>query len=285
MAKKVLIADTLAIPVTVGYGDVGALDSPSAVLVMLFYTMQIYFDFSGYCDMATGIGCMFNIDITQNFNSPYKSITILDFWKRWHMTLTRFLTNYVYIPLGGSRKGRIRTYLNVCVVFLISGIWHGANWTFILWGAMHGVFSVITRIFRSFFEKLPKYVSWLITFIFINITWIYFRAASIGEANAMIKRIFSLEVTESLKITDVSEIPEIYAVQFLLHRLGDNAVTGAVLITVLVCSLIASVTLKNTDEKLLGFVPTRMNLAGTAMLFVWCLISCAGVTTFIYWNF
>ena len=134
MAKKVLIADTFSKVVVVGYTDVGALNMVSALIVMVCYSLQIYFDFSGYCDMALGIGYLFDMELPINFNSPYKAASIVEFWDRWHMTLTRFFTKYVYIPLGGSRRGRVRTYVNIFIVFFVSGIWHGANWTFLLWG-------------------------------------------------------------------------------------------------------------------------------------------------------
>ena len=163
LAKKVLIADTLGKVVNWGYLDVGALDRTNAIIVILCYTLQIYFDFSGYCDMATGIGKMFNIDLPMNFNSPYRAVTILDFWNRWHMTLTRFFTRYVYIPLGGNRKGKLRTYINVFIVFTVSGIWHGANWTFIVWGMVHGLFNIFTRIFKKYIDKLPKFINWFIS--------------------------------------------------------------------------------------------------------------------------
>ncbi len=110
------------------------LSSTDAFLVMLAYTFQLYFDFSGYCDMAMGISRMFNLELPLNFNSPYKALSPVEFWKRWHMTLTRFLRTYIYFPLGGSRKGSLRTYMNIMIVFLVSGFWHGAAWTFILWG-------------------------------------------------------------------------------------------------------------------------------------------------------
>ncbi len=134
LAKKVLVADTFGKVVNWGFSDITLLDSTNAVLVMLSYTFQIYFDFSGYCDMASGIGSMMNIELPINFNSPYKAVSIVDFWNRWHITLTRFFTKYVYIPLGGNQKGEGRMYINIFIVFFISGLWHGANWTFILWG-------------------------------------------------------------------------------------------------------------------------------------------------------
>ena len=149
LAKKVLLADVFGQMVTYGYRFTDVLNSTEAICVILAYTIQIYFDFSGYCDMAVGIGKMMNIDLPQNFNSPYKARTIIEFWERWHMTLTRFFTKYVYIPLGGSRKGAVRTYVNVFLVFLISGFWHGANWTFVLWGVMHGIFNILTRMCKK----------------------------------------------------------------------------------------------------------------------------------------
>lgn len=153
LAKKVLIADLFGNVANIGFGDVAELNTLTALITMFAYTIQIYFDFSGYCDMATGVALMFNIKLPMNFNSPYKATTITEFWKRWHITLTRFFTQYVYIPLGGNRKGKIRTYINVLIVFLLSGIWHGANYTFIVWGILQGVGSVITRIFKDRIEK------------------------------------------------------------------------------------------------------------------------------------
>ena len=175
LGKKVIVADSFGILVNQAFSDVSALGTVNAVLAMLAYTFQIYFDFSGYCDMATGIGKMMNIDITMNFNSLYKAITIIDFWKRWHITLTRFFTRYIYIPLGGNRKGTVRTYVNIMIVFLVSGIWHGANWTFIVWGVIHGIANVLTRIVDKstgiFSKKQNKAInaaSWLFTFVFVN---------------------------------------------------------------------------------------------------------------------
>ena len=137
-------------------GNYALLSSLEVIVIMFSYTFQLYFDFSGYCDVAIGIGKMFNFEFPQNFNSPYKAATIGDFWKRWHITLTRFFTRYVYIPLGGSREGKFKTYINIMIVFLISGIWHGANLTFILWGFIHGVILVFEKIFRVFSETLSE---------------------------------------------------------------------------------------------------------------------------------
>ena len=178
LAKKVLIADTFGKAVNWGFGNIPELDSISAFIVMISYTFQIYYDFSGYSDMALGIAKMMNLDLPLNFNSPYKALTITEFWDRWHMTLTRFFTKYIYIPLGGSRKGKIRTYINTLLVFLVSGLWHGANWTFVLWGGLHGGFSVFTKHYKMLFERMHPALRWLITFTFINVSWILFQSDS-----------------------------------------------------------------------------------------------------------
>ena len=148
LVKKAVIADTLSGSVSWGYSHLGSgLTSMDAILTMLAYTFQIYFDFSGYCDMATGLGYMFNIHIPMNYNSPYKALSVVEFWKRWHLTLTRFLRTYVYFPLGGSRRGTVRTYINIIIVFLVSGLWHGANWNFICWGLYYFVLLLIEKNF------------------------------------------------------------------------------------------------------------------------------------------
>jgi D-alanyl-lipoteichoic acid acyltransferase DltB (MBOAT superfamily) len=291
MVKKVLVADTLAHPVTWGYAHVESLDSLTAFMLMLFYTLQIYFDFSGYCDMATGIGHMFNIKITQNFNSPYKALDILDFWKRWHMTLTRFLTRYIYIPLGGNRKGKVRTYVNVMVVFFVSGLWHGANWTFILWGMLHGLFSVITRAFQGFFAKIPKAVGWLITFAFLNITWIYFRADTIAQGNEVIGKLFSFKITdgfqsEMVALGDVTEFRlMLHLIRFVIPAI-ETVLTPLLLLSIVAFACVLAVTLlKNTNEKLNTYKPKTSISVTNALLLAWCVVSFSGITTFIYWNF
>ena len=129
------------------------MNTPTALVVMLCYTLQLYFDFSGYCDMATGLGLFFNVKLPQNFNSPYRALTISDFWRRWHMTLTRFFTQYIYIPLGGNRRGMARTCCHVMVVFCISGLWHGANWTFVVWGLLHGGAQVLHRLCKDVYKR------------------------------------------------------------------------------------------------------------------------------------
>lgn len=176
LAKKVLIADSFARICDAGYDKFNSINTYSTILTILAFTLQIYFDFSGYCDMAKGIGRLFNLEIPINFNSPYKATSIDEFWQRWHITLSNFLTQYLYIPLGGNRKGKIRTYLNILIVFTLSGLWHGAGWTYILWGVMHGLVKVIYRFGKKAIDRIPKWVRWAATFAFVNFAWIFFRA-------------------------------------------------------------------------------------------------------------
>ena len=149
MLKKVILADTFGGAVDYGYANLSVMHGSDALLLAVFYSLQLYFDFSGYCDMARGVGWMFGIGLPVNFQSPYQARNIIDFWKRWHMTLSRFFTKYVYIPLGGNRRGKAKMYRNLLAVFLFSGIWHGAGWNFILWGMMHGVLYAATRMWQE----------------------------------------------------------------------------------------------------------------------------------------
>lgn len=255
MAKKVLIADAFGKIVDAGYGDIWALGRWEAVSVMLCYTMQIYFDFSGYCDMAAGLGKLFNIDIPMNFNSPYKATSIGGFWKRWHMTLTRFFTTYLYIPLGGSRKGKLRTYVNVMIIFTVSGLWHGADWSFVLWGALHGAAMVLERISRDK-VALPKWLGFLLTFGFINVTWVFFRADSIGQACSLFGRMLR----------------------------GGGGVPWLEFAGILVAVIVA-LFMKNTHERVKEKELSWKIALVDSVLFVVSVFWLSQVATFLYFNF
>ncbi len=188
--KKVVIADTFSTWANAGFDTAITLNFFEAWATSLSYTFQLYFDFSGYTDMAIGISLFFNIKLPINFNSPYQALDIQDFWRRWHITLSRFLRDYIYIPLGGNRLSKLRTYSNLFAVFLIGGIWHGASWMFVIWGAMHGFAIVIHRIWNELGFKLNKYLAWFITFNFINITWIFFRAKDLASAEKVLSGMF-----------------------------------------------------------------------------------------------
>ena len=288
LGKKVIIADTFGLLVDAGFADVSKLGTVNALLVMLAYTFQIYFDFSGYCDMATGIGKMMNIDITMNFNSPYKAININDFWKRWHITLTRFFTRYVYIPLGGNRKGTVRTYVNIMIVFLVSGIWHGANWTFIVWGLLHGIAQVLTRIldkgtgiYSKHNSKIINVISWVLTFAFVNLAWVIFRADSLAQAGEFYQQFFnSANYTSGVRL--------LQSMQTGGFELVGQFVPKAELIVpviLFVFAFVACICMKNTNERINVFKPTLVKASTTALILFWCIMSFAGVSSFLYWNF
>ena len=188
--KKVIIADTFAVWATQGFDVAEKLNMLEAWVTSLSYTFQLYFDFSGYTDMAIGIALLFNIKIPMNFFSPYKATSIQDFWRRWHITLSRFLKDYIYIPLGGNRKGEVRTYTNLFTTFVLGGIWHGAGWTFVFWGILHGLALVAHRLWRKLGFKMHSLLAWFITFNFINIAWIFFRAVNFESALKVLKGMF-----------------------------------------------------------------------------------------------
>ena len=190
--KKVVIADKFALWANTGFDTATTLNLLEAWATSLSYTFELYFDFSGYTDMAIGLALLFNIKLPVNFNSPYKAVNIQDFWRRWHITLSRFLRDYIYIPLGGNRKGELRTYSNLIITFLLGGLWHGAGWTFVFWGFLHGMALVIHKVWSRYGVKLYGWIGWFITFNFINIAWIFFRAKEWEDAIKVLKGMFSI---------------------------------------------------------------------------------------------
>ncbi|HSC75172.1 MAG TPA: MBOAT family O-acyltransferase [Pseudomonadales bacterium] len=194
--KKVFIADTFAEWANTGFNATGALSFFDAWGASLSYTMQLYFDFSGYSDMAIGASMLFNIKLPINFNSPYKALDIQDFWRRWHMTLSRWLREYLYIPLGGNRNGSFFTGINLCITFLLGGLWHGASWNFVIWGALHGSAVVVHRIWHATGLRLPRLLAWGITFLFVNFAWVFFRAKTLPDSIRMLRSMVNIETAK-----------------------------------------------------------------------------------------
>jgi alginate O-acetyltransferase complex protein AlgI len=187
LAKKVFLADPLVPLVTAGFDHATTIGASQAWLSALAYTLQIYFDFSGYTDMALGAALIFNIRLPVNFDSPYRSLDLRDFWHRWHMTLSRFLREYLYVPLGGNRAPESRVLANLLLTFLLGGLWHGAAWTFVGWGALHGLGLCGVRLWRRGDHRLPPVAAWALTFLFVVVTWVFFRAHSLGDAWAIVR--------------------------------------------------------------------------------------------------
>ncbi|MCA1293321.1 MBOAT family protein [Paenibacillus sp. alder61] len=258
--KKVVIADTLAPIATQGFDVSTNLSLVEGWTTSLAYTMQLYFDFSGYSDMAIGIALLFNIKLPINFNSPYKAVSIQDFWRRWHMTLSRFLRDYIYIPLGGNRKGHFRTYFNLVATFVIGGIWHGAGWTFIAWGLLHGIAQVIQRLWKKTGIVLPHWVAWFITFMFINFSWVFFRAKDWDDALKVLRGMFNfghIGVSTTL--------------------LGQVALVGA--------AILVAVFARNSMEMKMKFRPNVRYAAFIAFLFVFSVLYFNQVSEFLYFTF
>lgn len=195
LAKKVLVSNVLATVADEAFSmNCTDLSTASAWLGMLSYTLQIYFDFSGYSDMAIGLGKMMGFRFPENFMNPYTSRSITEFWRRWHITLGTFMKEYLYIPLGGNRRGVRRTYLNLIIVFLCSGFWHGASWNFVIWGAYHGLFQIIERLgMAKVLDKMGKLPSVLLTFLVVNLGWVLFRADTMTQAIDFYKALFTFE--------------------------------------------------------------------------------------------
>jgi D-alanyl-lipoteichoic acid acyltransferase DltB (MBOAT superfamily) len=223
LVKKVMIADQIARYVSPVYA--AASHEPAVGLVLawqaaLGYTVQLYFDFSGYSDMAIGLARLFGIRLPANFNSPYASVSIVDFWRRWHMTLSRFLRDYVYIPLGGNRHGTTRRYVNLMATMILGGFWHGAGWTFVLWGALHGLYLLIAHAWESFSRtRLPTPVAWMTTLMAVIVAWVIFRAPDLHSAGVILAGLTGAQGLHHA-IADVGEAPLVIAISLTLLALS-----------------------------------------------------------------
>ncbi len=195
LAKKVILANHLGVYADEVFGmNYVGMHSQVAWAGILAYTFQIYFDFSGYSDMAIGIGKMLGFKFPENFNNPYTAISITDFWRRWHITLGNWMRNYLYIPLGGNKVSAQRLYFNLWIVFLASGLWHGASWSFVIWGAYHGLFLVLERAFISkFYQSVGSWFSIPLTFFIVVIGWVFFRIEHLSDAILFLKTMFSFQ--------------------------------------------------------------------------------------------
>ena len=302
LSKKVLIADAFGRAVDSGYSQIASIGGLDSFLVMIWYTLQLYYDFSGYCDMAMGLAGMLGFDLPLNFDSPYKAHNIVDFWRRWHMTLTRFFTRYVYIPLGGSRRSEVRTIVNILIVYFLSGLWHGAGWNFVLWGMLHGIAYAVVRTATGHHSPdvtsrnksvmgsgTITIVSHIVTFLYVSLAGVFFRASSITEAVTLIKNMFTgtwSSVNYALADAFV-QIDELwYVVKFsglpgVNFALAHNLVMIVFTLAVLVMTFAAPNAY--TVSKKLRPRPVMAVLIGA--LGLWCVLSLSEVSTFLYFNF
>ena len=282
--KKVVIADTFAQWATAGFDNAAVLNFFEAWATSLSYTFQLYFDFSGYTDMAIGAALLFNIKLPINFNSPYKARDIQDFWRRWHITLSRFLRDYIYIPLGGNRKGSFRTYSNLMATFILGGLWHGAGWTFVFWGFMHGGALVIHRFWKALGFTMNAALAWFITFNFINISWVFFRAKEFEDALKVLKGMFGfngLMLPEKLEpyFPDFLGVYLNFSTVFL--HIGAESKTTLYLIS---ASLIVLL-LPNSMELRAKIVFTKWTLLLFASMSAYALLHLNQMSEFLYFNF
>ncbi len=287
--KKVIIADTFAVWANAGFNDPVVLDFFSAWATSLSYTFQLYFDFSGYCDMAIGAALLFNIWLPINFNSPYKALDIQDFWRRWHITLSRWLRDYLYIPLGGNRCSNRRVYTNLMLTFVLGGLWHGASWMFVIWGALHGLALVTHRLWQSHGLRLPTVVAWLVMFNFVNITWVFFRAKTMDDALRVLRGMFDFGSALSLPISAVPTGKLAWGgwlIDALSNRLPLGLVANAPAFGCIVIAF-AIITLPNSQQ--LMFLPgyRTAKLVSGLLLFSIGLYATMATTSsvFLYFNF
>ena len=282
--KKVIMADTFGKAVDFAYGNVAGLGSLEAFLTAIFYSFQLYFDFSGYCDMASALCVMMDMELPLNFDSPYKAVNIIDFWKRWHITLTAFFTKYVYIPLGGNRKGLARMYVNTMIIFLLSGFWHGKGITFIVWGVMHGILYVITRMLGG--NRKGNIFTTFLTFMYVTAAWVFFRASSVKEAATLIARIFiGGKKTVATGISSCFQLDELWYV-IKVTPVMKFGFAWDICMWLFVAAAVFMIffcqnAIRRTKDCRLGILSTLL----TAFLLIWSIVSFSGVSTFLYMNF
>ena len=282
--KKVYIADTLAKTVNILFSSAGTLNFTEAWLAVLGYSLQLYFDFSGYSDMAIGTGVMLGMQLPQNFDSPYKSLSLIDFWRRWHMSLGAWIRDYVYIPLGGSREGELKRTRNVMLAMLFTGLWHGMGWTFVLWGGLHGVLLAVNHWWRRHGVKLPAVIAWVLTFGSVVMLWVVFRSESLSQAVEIFATIvdfgniglplgFAMYVGFLRKI-GISFIP------FMMNGSGFAISSMRVLI------LLWIVMFAPNSLQIIGkFRPGKLWIAAVVFMAVMSFVNFSGISDFLYFQF
>ena len=280
LGKKVLIANAMGAAADYIFNHGAAnINILAAWIGAVAYLMQIYYDFSGYSDMAIGLGKMFGFHFKENFNHPYIASTVQEFWRRWHISLSSFFRDYVYIPLGGNRKGKLRTVLNRIIVFFLTGLWHGANWTFIIWGLFHGFFLLLEE-FVPLIKKLPKFLRHIYTLLTVTVGFVVFRADTLGEAVLYIGQMFSgFDFSAG-------------AMSFAIQALTPYFIV-MLLAAIICCGPLAKLTARVSsweEQETLTPTENKLQIASFALAFLlllWCILRLAGgsYNPFIYFRF
>lgn len=299
LAMKVLLADRLGLVADYSFENILCLDSLTAFLGAVTFAFELYFDFAGYSNMAIGLGKMFGIELPDNFNRPFAAANNKDTWKRWHITLGRFFRTYVYFPLGGSHKGFIRALINTMIVFILSGLWHGADWTFVLWGVMHGAGICINMIWSKCINGIRdslKILSWKIThilcvlgnFIFFSISMVFFRSNNLTDAVEYFKRMFGGINYYYIRVTsEEMKYPELYPVLKAMEMktyININHIYIGLYVVILFAAFILS-QIRPCRERIKKVKKNGLYGLFISILFVWCIISFSGVSQFLYFNF
>jgi alginate O-acetyltransferase complex protein AlgI len=282
--KKVVIADSLAVWANQGFDAAATLTFVEAWITSLSYTLQLYFDFSGYTDMALGTALIFNVKLPINFNSPYKSLNIQEFWRRWHMTLGNFMRDYVYIPLGGSKVPEVHVLGNLMITFLLIGIWHGAGWTFIVWGCMHGAAMIVHRIWKRFDILIPRPIAWFLTFGFVNGAWIFFRAKDLEDAMKVLKGMIGVNGFVLPKFMEpLIRVFFIQSVSFGNSLSGINGNDATLLVVSVV--LLLSVLFSNSNRMAEAFKPDCTRLSFIIVIAALSILYLGKYSEFLYFRF
>jgi D-alanyl-lipoteichoic acid acyltransferase DltB (MBOAT superfamily) len=287
--KKIILADQFSVWAKAGFDTATSLNLLEAWTASIAYTFQLYFDFSGYSDMAIGVGLMFNIRLPINFNSPYKAVNIIEFWKRWHITLSNFITTYLYTPIvrSFSKITFTKSMIAIFVAMFISGFWHGAGWTFIIWGSLHGAALVVNHYWRKLKIRMPAFLGWFITFNFINLAFVFFRAKEWKDALKVFRGMFGMSGVM---------LPRGYAKLTFLKGLDIqfgkdwlDAVKGGVHIDTVIWTTIISFVIilaaRNSNQMTGEFRPGWRSLVFIVFVAFWSFFNMSKVSEFLYFQF
>lgn len=281
--KKVVIADRLSAWVAEAFARPDSLTFLEAWIGALSYTFQLYFDFSGYSEMAIGLGLLFNLNLPMNFNSPYQATSMIDFWRRWHMTLGLWVKDYLYIPMGGNRSGELGKMRNLFVSMLLIGLWHGAGWTFVFWGGIHGVLLMVNHQWRRLHISLPKVVSWSLTFLCVVVCWVFFRAESFHDAVAVLRAMVDID---NIALAD-GDLENAYF--GFLRNWGISFVVGigATLrqVVMVLGFIVVLYFAPNPQQWMQRFKPNAVWLMGMVGMFVYAVCKLTGYSEYLYSRF